>query len=349
MHMNGNQIQTMKKISINKIITLSITVIVLALGIIFNNQNKNINEKASSDTKLFISPSSQDAHVNDSFTVQIGLDSGTNKVTGIDLVVKFDPKVVQINEVKATAESANLNTIIKNEIDNSTGKIRYVAFTADKSLALSGNLKILTLNGRISQTSSLGNSEISIDPTSLVSATGEGQNVLLESIVGVVKVTEKENIPNSCGGTCGSNFNCQANLYCYAVGDGNQGYCRNPQCSDKADCNCPSPTTPPTQNTVVKTVTKTIVITVTPQAEPQRIDIAESSPSNQIDTPTISPYYEPEASPEETIDNSSDKSKLNLVRNIILTTLFLILIVISIVIWKNNKNNKPHILPPTNI
>ena len=38
--------------------------------------------------------------------------------------------------------------------------------------------------------------------------------------------------PNSCGGTCGSNLNCNAELYCY------QGFCRNPQCSSDTDCNC---------------------------------------------------------------------------------------------------------------
>jgi hypothetical protein len=38
--------------------------------------------------------------------------------------------------------------------------------------------------------------------------------------------------PNSCGGTCGSNYNCQGNLFCY------QGVCRNPACAEKTDCNC---------------------------------------------------------------------------------------------------------------
>jgi hypothetical protein len=253
------------KNGINKIISLSVLVIALAFGVIYSNLNNNINERASSDTKLYVSPSSQDLHINDNFTSQIGMDSGVNKVTGIDLVIKFDPKMLQVSEVKPTTEIANFSSIIKNEIDNSTGKIRYVAFTFDKNLAVSGNLKVLNINGHIPQTAQIGSSEIKIDSTSLVSATGEGQNVLLEALSGTVKVVEKANEPNSCGGTCGSNFNCQSNLYCY------QGYCRNPSCSDKTDCNCAAATTPPTPKTIVKTVTKTVVVTVvqTPTSAPK--------------------------------------------------------------------------------
>ena len=39
--------------------------------------------------------------------------------------------------------------------------------------------------------------------------------------------------PNTCGGTCGSNSNCQSDYVCY------QGYCRNPSCTSSPDCICP--------------------------------------------------------------------------------------------------------------
>lgn len=38
--------------------------------------------------------------------------------------------------------------------------------------------------------------------------------------------------PNSCGGTCGSNFNCGPSLVCY------NGFCRNPSCTSSANCVC---------------------------------------------------------------------------------------------------------------
>lgn len=38
--------------------------------------------------------------------------------------------------------------------------------------------------------------------------------------------------PNACGGTCGSNSNCAANLVC------SQGFCRNPSCVSSTNCVC---------------------------------------------------------------------------------------------------------------
>jgi len=49
-------------------------------------------------------------------------------------------------------------------------------------------------------------------------------------------------VPNYCGGTCGSNTNCQSGLFCY------QGYCRNPNCQNDVTCGCavsPTQTPPP--------------------------------------------------------------------------------------------------------
>jgi len=56
--------------------------------------------------------------------------------------------------------------------------------------------------------------------------------------------------PNSCGGTCGSNYNCKANLYCY------QGFCRNPNCKTSTDCSCATPTAKP-KSTLIPGATAT--------------------------------------------------------------------------------------------
>lgn len=45
--------------------------------------------------------------------------------------------------------------------------------------------------------------------------------------------------PNACGGTCGSNFNCQSNLVCY------NGFCRNPSCTSSTNCACGTSTATP--------------------------------------------------------------------------------------------------------
>lgn len=53
-------------------------------------------------------------------------------------------------------------------------------------------------------------------------------------------VTSTGTPPNACGGTCGSNSNCQDGMYCY------QGVCRNTSCPLAANCVCEvAPTSTP--------------------------------------------------------------------------------------------------------
>jgi len=60
--------------------------------------------------------------------------------------------------------------------------------------------------------------------------------------------------PNSCGGTCGSNFNCAAPLFCF------EGYCRNTSCSEETDCTCS------TTGTASPRASSTPRVTATPRA-----------------------------------------------------------------------------------
>jgi LPXTG-motif cell wall-anchored protein len=59
--------------------------------------------------------------------------------------------------------------------------------------------------------------------------------------------TTVNNQPNSCGGTCGSNTNCQDGMFCY------NGICRNPSCPDASNCACTAATVVPTQAELAKT------------------------------------------------------------------------------------------------
>ncbi len=57
--------------------------------------------------------------------------------------------------------------------------------------------------------------------------------------------------PNSCNGTCGSNYNCATGYFCYIKSGERSGFCRNPNCSTENSCNCPGATTSPTAPAVV--------------------------------------------------------------------------------------------------
>lgn len=100
--------------------------------------------------------------------------------------------------------------------------------------------------------------------------------------------------PNYCGGTCGSNFNCQANYFCF------NGFCRNPLCPGDSDCICFEPSSPPSPSAVSKT----------PKPTPEIIYYAApaSSPAAKVSTQSPKATPSPEASPAPGKNTSMDSN-----------------------------------------
>ena len=102
--------------------------------------------------------------------------------------------------------------------------------------------------------------------------------------------TPIKGVPNFCGGTCGSNYNCQGGFFCY------QGFCRNPLCKEDVNCDCITPTPQPTsQKTKSPTTTSVSTPTPTPTTKivylsPQPTFTAKPSRSPSLSpTPTAWP------------------------------------------------------------
>lgn len=157
-----------------------------------------------------------------------------------------------------------------------------------------------------------------------------------------------EGEPNSCGGTCGSNYNCKANLYCY------KGYCRNPICSEDTNCDCLSTTATPT-------------ISATPK--PSNTILTGSSKPKSTSTPQSNNKGSavPAFTYSEVADELSRDNNLNMERekdtdqeneNVFFSSyaiyiyaglILLAIIVIYIAIKNYKQKSETHILPPTNI
>lgn len=146
--------------------------------------------------------------------------------------------------------------------------------------------------------------------------------------------------PNSCGGTCGSNYNCKANFYCY------QGYCRNPFCSEDKDCNCTSATASP-KPTVKATVKPGII---TSNTKPTVKGSPKSTPSYTSDIPSsLDQNDEPT---EESMSNAPENQFW--AKYAVYVYGLFVLVIISTIFYAVKKNNErnsniPHIVPPTNI
>lgn len=95
-----------------------------------------------------------------------------------------------MTQMSATSAISNLATVIKNgEINNTTGKARFVAFTASKDNAVSGSLDIITLSGTMVSDAPVGNAQITFSDSSTVAAADEGVNVIVTTTPANISVT----------------------------------------------------------------------------------------------------------------------------------------------------------------
>lgn len=117
-------------------------VLVLSMMVAFltvsqrNNQNglattQNLSTKAAEQTvSLSLSPSSGNYSFSPTSTTPIGivLDSAGKSVDGVDVIIGFDPKKVQV--VGSKVATTNLFTEFpQNTVDNVRGQIRFSALT----------------------------------------------------------------------------------------------------------------------------------------------------------------------------------------------------------------------------
>ena len=345
---------------------------VLATGY-FIKAPTNVRQEAAAATNLSIAPVKQTLGTGQDFTFSVNMDTGNNKVTGIDLILNFDPQVLQISSIQRGSGITALNNTLRQNFDNTGGTISFATFTLDKSLAVNGSgVEVLNIKAKTTPGANFGNSLITFDPSTAISATSESQNVLAGGIPGTITIanvtssptptatptphitptpTPAPGQPNSCGGTCGSNLNCASNLYCY------QGYCRNPSCGWSTDCSCnstdtptPAPTSAPTatpkatskgSRTVAPTATPSpIVVVMTPTPTPN--NFWQNVFNSQSPTPVPSPTLEPVA---ETVTPAKTFDLLPwIIGSLVVAGLAVIMIVVGILKESGFHRNKPPVI-----
>jgi len=147
--------------------------------------------------------------------------------------------------------------------------------------------------------------------------------------------------PNFCGGTCGSNYNCQANFFCF------EGFCRNPICSSDADCVCNTAIVTPSAIAKPKSTLKpTPTTTSVPKGGNENINLIIETPK-----PIVTTTPQETTMPELLTTTNDIEAQImsDFIKYSIGILVLVIISVIGFVIWKKSKLKIPHILPPTNI
>lgn len=231
---------------------------------------------AQAAPKIYFDPANYTTGKNTDFSVNLKIDVESQSAVGADAVLTFPSNDLTLKSVQ------NGGFFTDFSYSESGGRIEIHAFfaSANESKTGSGNIAVLTFtplkdsgNGAVNIVCSDSgiydtnvNNILSCSSTNQLSLTYAAQSSPGSSTPGPT---------NACGGTCGSNNNCNANLFCY------QGFCRNPDCRDDVSCGCrattrPSPTIRSTPRATASATPEVIALT---KYTPNPSATASSTPS----------------------------------------------------------------------
>ena len=170
--------------------------------------------------RLYFDPSSATSNRDADFQIKIQIDVESQSVFGADAVVTFPSADITVKSV------TNGDFFPSNGFSSaqSSGKIEIHGFFPGlyDSKSGGGTFVILTLNSNKDTGSGIFSFTCSGSGNDTQILNLQGTNILSCSSLNLLTVSYSSPTtggttgePNSCGGTCGSNYNCKAGLFCY--------------------------------------------------------------------------------------------------------------------------------------
>ena len=137
---------------------------------------------AAADTTLLFSPDYLDLTATDSASFAINISTGRNKITGVQLEIAYDPKILSIVSLTPGTFFPTPN-ILLNTIDSETGRISYALVLQPSQAPLfgSGTVARLQLKQNFSGGNLSSQTTLTLLQKSLVSALGIDGSVLRET------------------------------------------------------------------------------------------------------------------------------------------------------------------------
>ncbi len=234
--------------------------------------------------RLYFEPATLTTTKDSDFQINLLIDVESKSAFGADAVVNFPPGDITVKSVTNGGFFSDFSYA------PSLGKLEIHGFfsTLYSSKSGSGNFAVLTLNTNKDSGSGILNMTCSGSGADTQILDTNGQNILACSSLNQLSLTYSgatvpNPTPNSCGGTCGSNYNCNSGLFCY------QGFCRNPFCSSDTSCECKAT---PTPSPTPKGTAKPLVSPTPPVVPLTKFTPFPTATPSGVPTPTETPETE---------------------------------------------------------
>lgn len=161
----------MKKLVL--IITSLLLLLAVAITVYLVKQKQELRSRAAPATTLSLEPAAITKNVNEEFNTNIVINTGGNTIVSVDLVLNFNPQILEATGISLGSFLTGATEIQKN-INNQTGKIIYSFYVQSlNAKSGTGTLAVVSLKGKNSGTGTLD-----FDSQTTVGALQEGQNVL---------------------------------------------------------------------------------------------------------------------------------------------------------------------------
>lgn len=246
---------------------------------------------AAAAPRLYLDPASTTVTKDSEFEIKVEIDVEGSNTFGADVILNYPGSDIEFKSITGGGFFPSFSYA-----NDASGRLEIHAFFPNPYESKSGSGTLATIKFTAKKESGTGNITFICTgggaSTQILNTNGENilscgvlnqSNLTYTSAgIGGPSPTPIAGEPNECGGTCGSNYNCQAGFFCY------QGFCRNPACQEKTDCVC-IVATPTPKPKITKTVTPT----------PQTVELTKYSPPAAVEE--IEKEEEPTVEPEKGI------------------------------------------------
>lgn len=173
----------MKKIGL--LLVVVVLLVAIPATVFLVGRSQELRKRAAPATSLAFSPATISKKVNDTFSIEATIDTGTNQVVAAELHITFDP--VKLEAQTITSGALFPNILASGVVDRGTASITVGAASATKPVTGTGTIAVIKFKALDKTDTPV---QIRFAPNTFVGSLGEGStNVLVGSTPANITIT----------------------------------------------------------------------------------------------------------------------------------------------------------------